>query len=570
MRLQTKLTLAFAAVALVEALLWGGVARRLVENRYRAGFRRDLDEAEAGVEREFRRAADEVGQATARVARADDPLLGPLLVALARGPLDDDQARELASGVDGQMRALGFDVLEIVDERGTVLAAAHLPGRVGDADPAALAVAQHQPGRARLVEEQVIEGGAARPILALEAARPVQARFADDARARVVVVGGRRLGAPFLERLPHAARLLRLDGAVLETRGEPSRRAPRRLVELPGGDGLPAARVEVVVPDDELVRTLTGLGWATVALGMGGLALALLVGALAAQRITGPVRDLARAARAVARGELEARVPVRTRDEVGALGDAFNAMTRDLSTARSDLVRAERIAAWREIAQRIAHEIKNPLTPIQMAIETLQRAHAKRAPQFDELFAESSRTILDEVGRLKHIVAEFSRFARLPVPRLAPVDVGEVVEAALALYAGAAPVERRLAPSLPAALADREQLTQVLLNLLENARDAVETRAAEGRIIVTTRALEARVELEVEDNGPGLSDEARARLFTPYFTTKTRGTGLGLAIVHRIVSDHGGEIRVGDAAGRGAVFTVALPLAGATPAPASP
>jgi nitrogen fixation/metabolism regulation signal transduction histidine kinase len=254
-------------------------------------------------------------------------------------------------------------------------------------------------------------------------------------------------------------------------------------------------------------------------------------------------------------------VPVRTRDEVGELASTFNAMTRDLAGARDELVRAERVAAWREIAQRIAHEIKNPLTPIQMAIETLQRAHKKGAPQFDVLFAESASTILDEVGRLKRIVAEFSSFARMPAPTLAPVDVSEITDAALALYKGGeTALELELGRGLPRALADKEQLTQVVINLVENARDAV---AGRGRIRVVTRADadRGRIELEITDEGPGLSDEARAKLFTPYFTTKPRGTGLGLAIVHRIVTDHGGEIRVGGAPGQGAVFTVALPLA---------
>ena len=127
----------------------------------------------------------------------------------------------------------------------------------------------------------------------------------------------------------------------------------------------------------------------------------------------------------------------------------------------------------------------------------------------------------------------------MPAPTLAPVDVSEVVDAALALYKGGElALELTLPRELPRALADQEQLTQVVINLVENARDAV---GGKGRVRVATRAVDGRLELEVADDGPGLSDEARAKLFTPYFTTKPRGTGLGLAIVHRIVSDHGGE-----------------------------
>jgi nitrogen fixation/metabolism regulation signal transduction histidine kinase len=236
-------------------------------------------------------------------------------------------------------------------------------------------------------------------------------------------------------------------------------------------------------------------------------------------------------------------------------------MIGDLTGAREALVRAERVAAWREIAQRIAHEIKNPLTPIQMAIETLKRAKARGPETFDPLFAESAATILDEVGRLKNIVSEFSRFARMPAPTLGPVPLQPLVQSATALYAGSVPITLSIEPDLPPARADRDQLTQVLVNLLENARDAVAQAAGGGIRVALQRAPGGGLALEVADDGPGLSEEARARLFTPYFTTKPNGTGLGLAIVQRIVSDHGGEIRVGvPPGGRGAAFTITLPI----------
>jgi two-component system, NtrC family, nitrogen regulation sensor histidine kinase NtrY len=563
-RLQTKLTLAFAAVALVPILVLAGVARVVIANQYRGEFKRTLEQAEAEVEREYQRMSEEVQAATARVARPDDPTIGPLLVALAKGPLDNDHEADLQARAETQMRALGFDVFEILNDKGELLAAAHFPGRVGDVDAAALALARNRSGQAQLVEEQVMEGGAAQRRFAVESAREVVGNFAlpapdgEGKRPRVVVIGGRILGKAFLERLPHGARLVDADRKTLLGPPPPgiAKRYPQTVVEFRRADGSVAAQVELTIPDEELRRTLELIAVAAGGLGVGALALALLLGALVARRWSTPLGALADGARAVARGELDVEVPVRGKDEVGQLGDAFNSMTRDLRTARDELVRAERVAAWREIAQRIAHEIKNPLTPIQMAIETLQRAHKKGAPQFDALFAESAQTILDEVTRLKNIVAEFSSFARMPAPALKPCDLGEVVESALALYADAVPLDRALQPDLPPALADRDQLTQVLMNLLENARDAI--AGGSGRIRVATRAVDGRVELEVADDGPGLSDEARAKIFTPYFTTKSKGTGLGLAIVHRIVTDHGGEIRVGGAPGRGAVFVVAL------------
>jgi signal transduction histidine kinase len=556
-RLQTKLTVAFAAVALLPIAALTAVARIVVSERYRGEFTESLDRAENQVTDEYRRLSGDVERATERLAKADDRLIEPILVKLAQGPLDDEVAQRTADRVRGGMRALGFDILEIVDAHGEILAAGHFAGRVGESDAEALATARRVPGQARLVREQIFDGNRARTVLALEAAREVQGRYGDRT-PRVVVVGGRIVGDDFVARLDPSARLYAADGTLLAARAPaPPKRWQRRVIELSGPDGQPAARVEIAVSNEKLADDLTWISWASAALALGGVVLALVFGAFVASRITGPLRELADGANAVAGGRLDASVPVRTRDEVGELAATFNEMTRDLVTARDELVRAERVAAWREIAQRIAHEIKNPLTPIQMAIETLQRAHRKGAPQFDALFGESAQTILDEVQRLKRIVAEFSSFARMPAPTLAPVDVSEVVDAALALYKGGeTALELSLGGDLPRALADKEQLTQVVINLVENARDAV---AGKGSIRVRTRAVAGGVELEVADDGPGLSDEVRAKLFTPYFTTKARGTGLGLAIVHRIVTDHGGEIRVGGVAGQGAVFTITLP-----------
>jgi nitrogen fixation/metabolism regulation signal transduction histidine kinase len=250
---------------------------------------------------------------------------------------------------------------------------------------------------------------------------------------------------------------------------------------------------------------------------------------------------------------------------------AVNDMMRDLAEANERLAVAQRIAAWQEIARRLAHEIKNPLTPIQMSVETLRKTKAKQHPSFDEVFDESTHTVLEEVGRLKRIVAEFSEFARMPKPTRAPTDLNDVVAGATALYKGSCDIAETLATDLPAIEADRDQLSQVVLNLIENARDATAGRDGAGRIAIETRRAAAgdSVLLVIEDDGPGFSPEVRGKLFTPYFTTKhaAGGTGLGLAIVHRIVSDHDGRITVGAAASGGARLVIELPV---SPSRASP
>jgi nitrogen fixation/metabolism regulation signal transduction histidine kinase len=262
---------------------------------------------------------------------------------------------------------------------------------------------------------------------------------------------------------------------------------------------------------------------------------------------------------------------VRSSDEVGAVASAFNMMMEDLKTSKERLVIAERIAAWQEIARRLAHEIKNPLTPIQMAMDTLRKTWKKQHPSFDEILEESTTTVLQEADRLKHIVAEFSDFARMPKPEFQRLDLNDAVERGLALYQnGTVPVEIKLAPKLPELDADKNQLNQVILNLVENARDAINQKSdpAAGRITVTTKLGDAadRVMVVVEDNGPGVPPELKDKVFAPYFTTKHAkgGTGLGLAIVHRIVSDHGGRITITDNPGGGARFSIELPLRNGT------
>jgi nitrogen fixation/metabolism regulation signal transduction histidine kinase len=266
----------------------------------------------------------------------------------------------------------------------------------------------------------------------------------------------------------------------------------------------------------------------------------------------------------VGAGDLE-HTAVEASDEVGELAHAFASMTYELRTSRERLVQAERVAAWREMARRLAHELKNPIFPIQLSIETLRRAldqdGAQDGARFQALFRESSDTILDELRSLRAIVEEFSQFARMPPPRLAPTDLGELVERVLALYrarAATVRIETELAAGLPSVPADRDLLARALGNLVANALEAMPDG---GTLAVRTRAVGEGVALEVSDTGPGLTEEQRTRLFTPYYTTKKGGTGLGLAIVQGIVSDHGGRIQVESAPGAGTTFTLVLPSA---------
>jgi signal transduction histidine kinase len=261
------------------------------------------------------------------------------------------------------------------------------------------------------------------------------------------------------------------------------------------------------------------------------------------------------AARRVGEGDLDV-----TLDAVGGAADgtftAFNRMTKELKDARAKLVRAERVAAWRDVARRIAHEIKNPLTPIRMAIETLRKAKQRNHPELDDIFEESTTAVLEEVQRMERIVSEFSRFARMPRPKAESLDVTEVAEHVVQVHAlpaevtqpegkAAAQVKLEAEQGLMAVRADRGQLTQVLTNLVQNAVDAAKEKSPERpRVLVRLAGEEDGVRIEVHDNGPGIPEDGRAQVLEPYYTTKAHGTGLGLAIVDRIVADHGGSLAI--------------------------
>lgn len=574
MTLRARLTLAFwlfAALPLAAAL-WpvSRTLSRSLETEYAAR----LDGATRAVEGELDRLGGLAAAAARELAR------GPEVDALARdeaqGQLDPAEA---ASRATGWMAARGLEVLAVSDAGARVISSGHLPGRAGDADPELAALfAAAPPGRPVpwLVSRAGAEG--VESSLALLAWEPVP-----DSPLRVAA--GLALGTRFAERLAALTGgevAVRLEGeerplaaSAGPEAGGPGRvlarllgtpRARARAIALPG-PGQALGRVEVTLPAAGLERAQVTVSLAVLLALCLAAAAALLGGHLLAGRITRPLEALREAALRVAGGDLGARVEVRASGEVGDLLRAWNGMTADLVQSRERAASAERVAAWREVARRLAHEVKNPLTPIAMSVETLRDALERRRPDFEEIFREGTAAIQEEVRRLKRIVDEFSRFARLPPPQLAPVPAGELLSALLALYPAPPPgvrLEREVAGVLPPVRVDQDQLLQVLLNLVRNATEAM---PGGGTLRLGARREGDEVLLWVSDTGPGIAPCDLPRVFEPSFTTKPGGTGLGLNIAERIVSEHGGRIEVDSRPGQGATFTVRLP---ALTAPASP
>ena len=290
----------------------------------------------------------------------------------------------------------------------------------------------------------------------------------------------------------------------------------------------------------------------------------LLVSFWISARITKPVEELAEGAREVATGRWDTRIEVHGRDEIGQLAAAFNEMTQTLASQKERLVQTERVAAWRELARRLAHELRNPLFPMQITVENLQKARKLDAKQFLEVFNESTATLKTELANLNSIVGRFSDFSKMPAPQFVRVNVNEVLRNAVRLFepqfneVGKPTItpELFLTEPLPDIDADPDLLHKAFQNLVLNALDAM---PAGGTLTLRTSERDGNVRIEVKDTGKGLTPEECSRLFTPYYTTKQLGTGLGLAIVQSVVSDHHGTISVTSEEGRGTTFRIEFP-----------
>ena len=558
--LRGRLVSAFTFVAIPPLLILALSVNVLVSRSFEKTAEQRLLDALRAAQREIEKKRDRAREQVALAATVDLPASSQSADTLPR----------LASTIAPR---LDLAVFEIVDVEGRVISSHHWPAGFGLADQDGLF-----PGDESLRIEKVAAGYGAREVLTLTATR--EGRLGGTP---VWVRGGSLLDASFAEDL---TRLLgtqtgihdRLHGTWILPPDSPLASAPGFSPAARGGDLLVAGTSYrwaalplhpelwlVVATPRTPVEAVKG-SVRTLSLLMAGLALlgALVAAVVVSGHVARPVRELADGARQVASGDWDVSVAASSADEIGDLARAFGVMTEELRASRERLLQAERVAAWREMARRLAHELKNPLFPIQLSIETLRRtleqATGPSPREFQALFMESSDTILDELASLRKIIDEFSQFARMPQPQPRPTDLNAVVQRAVDLYRSRAEgvaFEVSLASGLPLVPADPDLLGRALGNLLSNALDAMPQG---GTLSVRTAEALGAATVEVEDTGPGLTEDQRTRLFTPYFTTKKDGTGLGLAIVQGIVSDHRGRVQVQSEAGRGTRFTLILPL----------
>jgi len=573
----------------------------------RAAFEEmDAERTEALVSqfnKEFVQRGEEIARQVENITNAEVTLR--MAIDLQRSNADQSL---YVRDANGAAQDHGLDFVEFVNTDGTLISSAQYPARVGYRNDWLPSATNWNESTAFLRREELPTDVA----LSLSVVRTQP-----NVPKPFYIIGGRRLDKKFLESLvlPTGMRALIysnlepsfVPAALIAAKGEveqPERFAPLieqiqkqahplvrtfewtrdpadaetfhaiplagRNNELLGVFLVGSSRKELVLLTDKIVKI-------AAAVGAGALFIGLLIALWISARITRPVEELAAAAREVASGRWNTRIDVHGRDEIGQLAAAFNEMTQTLAAQKESLVQTERVAAWRELARRLAHELRNPLFPMQITIENLQKARKLDAKQFLEVFHESTATLKAELANLNTIVSRFSDFSKMPTPQFVRVNVNEAIRNAVRLFepqfnAVGKPTitpELFLTDPLPEIDADPDLLHRAFQNLVLNSLDAM---PAGGTLTLKTSEHEGCVRIEVADTGKGLTPEECSRLFTPYYTTKLQGTGLGLAIVQSVVSDHHGSISVTSHEGRGTAFRIDLPQrqAGVTTAPREP
>lgn len=470
-----------------------------------------------------------------------DPIVDSALIGLEGGTLGQ-RLLSLRARVPELKRSLGVDALYLVTKSGEIVAGDNYPEEVSASEISAWASSVSREPALRISDTLAFEAGCQKKShgtwVALVAARRV-APFLEEAglRADLTLSLHEEMGridfdpsALHIEERPVAA----LGGAVL--RAERSRKS---------------LRASLAHLDSEVLTAAAGT--------LGG---ALLLAFFLSRGLARPVAQFAERTRQAVQGRVE-MLPISGGPELEEAARAFNATLSDLSALRERVKVTERIAARREVARQIAHEIKNPLSPIRTSIETLRKMKERGHEEFDSYFEETTKTVLEEVRRINTLVSHFSEYARVPSPSPQQTNVSALVLHLAKLHEGlGAEIEFEEKDSYEIPI-DPDQISQVVTNLLKNAIEATAARA-DGlvRIVVALTDDKRNVCIRLSDNGPGLSPESVDRIFEPYFTTKSGGSGLGLPISHRIAVEHGGDLTYTTSTSGGAEFVLVLPLTG--------
>jgi two-component system nitrogen regulation sensor histidine kinase NtrY len=611
MSFRKKLLLLFAATVLLCVAVISASVYSTIRGSFEQANQDRANAIAAQFRAEFQRRGSDVVRKVESVAASET--VQRIALDLNRGATDSGEFVSAAHTLAGQQQ---LDFLELVDSRGTILSSSQWQAKFGYPEAAIRDGTTAAAPSGAFLKREELPDGATLGLFALRTARVGE--------QPLYVIGGERLDQGFLSTLdiPTGTRVLLYQNLNAKWN-------PKSLLDLNG----PAAGADKIAPlvtqvRDTLQESQGVIHWTSdpadaevfhaipltgpvfiptnqtpanqtganqqlmgvllvgssrrplielqrqvvstaMLVGGAGILVAVLASLWFAARVTRPVVSLAEAARRVAAGDLNAKVEVESSDELGELAASFNRMTEDLVQQKDHTLQAERVAAWRELARRLAHELKNPLFPLQVTVENLMRAKQKSPEMFEEVFHEGTATLLAEINNLKTIIGRFSEFSKMPQPQRRPTQVNDLVRSVLRVFHAQLQknelqnndknqivVRTELADALPDISADPDLLHRALQNLVLNAIDAMPQG---GELTIRTETLGDRVEISVSDTGSGLTEEECGRLFTPYYTTKQHGTGLGLAIVQSVVSDHGGKIAVESTKEKGTTFRIELP-----------
>lgn len=505
---------------------------------------------------------------------ADDDLKRTLLLTDEIGIID--QSALIKSTVNN-MRLLNLDYLIIIDPQGIALAQGHEPTIFGISLQDDLMISEALSGQqVHSLGIREIKGEPYMMMLAASAAW-----FKN--RVIGVVIGGIIIDKSYLldiKSLSGAELILYRDGIISEStisgifNKVPVDTSGSKITSLNLG-GVPykcgvfpltdfsdekIADLMIAIDTIDLQSVFDKISMIFILFAIGGLILALTIAWGFASKISKPITELAAMANELAAGNFDVDIFSNRKDEIGGLVKSFNSMVSDLKEYNQKLIDSERMAAFTQMAQKVAHEIKNPLTPIQVSIQDLKRAYDKNDKDFPQIIENSCNTILEEVSSLARIVKEFSEFARFPAPQLDHEDLNNIMSSLAGLYANEIEANRLIldfsVSKLPVDV-DRDQVKRAVHNVLKNAFEAV---GDTGQVELKTYIEDKYAVIKVADNGLGFSAQAKKNLFSPYFTTKTEGSGLGLVITKKIVSEHNGSIEIDDEVGVGTVIKLKLPL----------
>jgi signal transduction histidine kinase len=287
--------------------------------------------------------------------------------------------------------------------------------------------------------------------------------------------------------------------------------------------------------------------------------IALAGGGVLALRFARPLHKLTRAAKNVAEGNLDINVSMKSHDEIGTLTQSFNDMVSKLRTSREELAKHERENAWKEMAKQVAHEIRNPLTPMKLSIQHLRQAFKDKVPEREEILQRVTQTVIDQIETLSRIATEFSHFAKMPERKFERINIDNLLKETINLFSevqGVSFIDQLASPTVKV-LADSDQLRGVFINIIRNAIQAIKKA---GTITIRTSKEGRLCLIIISDTGLGIPEEIRSKIFEPNFSTKSEGMGIGLAIARRVIEDHGGKITCQSERGKGTTFEIRLPI----------